>query len=109
MFGSEEPNTEETTIVPEMKTNENYQKSVSVKNQLEIWEKLLEVRIKSQKLLLTANSLPLPQSFEKLSDSSEFDRAVEQTFANIETLLTNLQEFQHVGSRLVDQFHFFAM
>jgi protein AATF/BFR2 len=93
----DEDNAEAPAILPaQPASNETYQKSVSVKNQLEIWEKLLEVRIKSHKLLLTANSLPLPDAHDRLTKSEEFANAAEKTFQGVEKLLTQLQSFQQL-------------
>lgn len=50
------------------KVDEEVEKGKAVKNQLALWDQLLEGRIKLQKGLVTANQLPQPQTF------SEFKR-----------------------------------
>lgn len=50
------------------KVDEEVEKGKAVKNQLALWDQLLEGRIKLQKALVTANQLPQPQTF------SEFKR-----------------------------------
>ncbi|KAM9357787.1 protein AATF [Symphorus nematophorus] len=45
------------------KVDEEVEKGKSVKNQLALWDQLLEGRIKLQKALVTANQLPQPQTF----------------------------------------------
>jgi len=68
-----------------------------VQSQLKIWEKLLEVRIKSQKMLITANSLPNFDDHLELtsSDNPEFSVKVEQACDGIHGLLDNLLELQN--------------
>lgn len=45
------------------KVNEEVEKGMAVKSQLALWDQLLEGRIKAQKVLVTANKLPQPQTF----------------------------------------------
>lgn len=45
------------------KANEEVEKGKAVKNQLALWDQVLEGRIKIQKALVTANQLPQPQTF----------------------------------------------
>ncbi|XP_075874439.1 protein AATF [Nelusetta ayraudi] len=45
------------------KVDEEVEKGKAVKNQLTLWDQLLEGRIKLQKALVTANQLPQPQTF----------------------------------------------
>ncbi|XP_070765421.1 protein AATF [Enoplosus armatus] len=45
------------------KVDEEVEKGKAVKNQLALWDQLLEGRIKIQKALMTANQLPQPQTF----------------------------------------------
>ncbi|XP_038572733.1 protein AATF [Micropterus salmoides] len=45
------------------KVDEEVEKGKAVKNQLALWDQLLEGRIKIQKALVTANQLPQPQTF----------------------------------------------
>ena len=76
--------------------NEEIKKGFCVQNQLKIWEKLLEVRIKSQKMLITANSLPSFDDHLELSslDDSTFSEKVEKTCDGVHRLLDNLLELQ---------------
>ncbi|NXG34804.1 AATF protein, partial [Dromaius novaehollandiae] len=57
---------------------EEVEKGKAVKNQLALWDQLLEGRIKMQKVLLTANRLPQPDTFPifKKEGGQEFDNAV---------------------------------
>lgn len=45
------------------KTDEEVEKGKAVKNQLALWDQLLESRIKTQKALVTVNQLPQPDTF----------------------------------------------
>lgn len=45
------------------KTDEEVEKGKAVKNQLALWDQLLESRIKIQKALVTVNQLPQPDTF----------------------------------------------
>ncbi|XP_037024485.1 protein Aatf [Bradysia coprophila] len=76
------------------KISKDVEKGVSVQNQLHIWEKLLEIRIHSQKMLLKANGLPQANSFQQLQSNTEFNEAVEKTSANVDKLLTKLCTLQ---------------
>lgn len=78
-------------------TSEEIQKGLCVQNQLKIWEKLLEVRIKAQKMLITANSLPDFDAYLALTEQdedSEFLEKYESACDNIYGLVDNLLELQ---------------
>ncbi|KFV17113.1 Protein AATF, partial [Tauraco erythrolophus] len=90
---------------------EEVEKGKAVKNQLALWDQLLEGRIKMQKALLTANRLPQPDTYPifKKEGGQEFDNAVENCFKALEALLevlVDLQDellYQYPGTRhLVD-------
>lgn len=87
---------ESNEIIRKVSVNEEIKKGVCVQNQLKIWEKLLEVRIKSQKMLITANSFPDHNAHLELSSSenSEFAEKIEKTCDGIHGLLDNLLELQ---------------
>lgn len=100
--GSENGNQKEAVLVNE--ANEDIQKGVCVQNQLKIWEKLLEVRIKAQKMLISANSLPNYDDFIDLSEidhESQFLEKCENACDNIYSLIDNLLELQ---STLVEKY-----
>lgn len=85
----------------QLQINKDVQKGVSIQNQLQIWEKLLEIRIHSQKMLLKANSLPQPNHFQQLASKSSFDEEASKTVKNVENLLTKMCNLQKA---LVNQF-----
>ena len=76
--------------------NEEIQKGKCVQNQLKIWEKLLETRIKFQKVLTTANSFPdFDAHLDLISlDDQRFAEAAENVSENIHKLLDNFFELQ---------------
>lgn len=83
-------------LLKDKSLDEEIQKGVCVQNQLKIWEKLLEVRIKSQKMLLTANALPDFDAHVELAslEDSTFSEKVERTCDGLHGLLDNLLELQ---------------
>ncbi|KFV10850.1 Protein AATF, partial [Pterocles gutturalis] len=58
---------------------EEVEKGKAVRNQLALWDQLLEGRIKMQKALMTANRLPQPDTYPtfRKEGGQEFDNAVE--------------------------------
>ncbi|KAL7029105.1 hypothetical protein ACKWTF_006101 [Chironomus riparius] len=92
-----------TKLVNKETTSNEVKKGICVQNQLKIWEKLLEVRIKSQKMLITANSFPDFDSFIELSEveGTEFADKIETACDGVYNLLDNLLELQ---TTLVDGF-----
>ncbi|KAF1523150.1 Protein AATF, partial [Eudyptula minor] len=58
---------------------EEVEKGKAVKNQLALWDQLLEGRIKMQKALVTVNRLPQPDTYPvfRKEGGQEFDNAVE--------------------------------
>uniref|UniRef100_A0A8C3CTF6 Apoptosis antagonizing transcription factor n=1 Tax=Cairina moschata TaxID=8855 RepID=A0A8C3CTF6_CAIMO len=90
---------------------EDVEKGKAVKNQLALWDQLLEGRIKMQKALVTVNRLPQPDTFPafRKEGGQEFDNAVESCCKAVEALLrvlVDLQDellYQYPGTRhLVD-------
>ncbi|NXF58589.1 AATF protein, partial [Ciccaba nigrolineata] len=58
---------------------EEVEKGIAVKNQLALWDQLLEGRIKMQKALVTVNRLPQPDAYPifRKEGGQEFDSAVQ--------------------------------
>ncbi|XP_074778806.1 protein AATF [Athene noctua] len=90
---------------------EEVEKGIAVKNQLALWDQLLEGRIKMQKALVTVNRLPQPDAYPifRKEGGQEFDSAVQKCCKALETLLkvlVDLQDellYQYPGTRhLVD-------
>ncbi|NXF07013.1 AATF protein, partial [Smithornis capensis] len=58
--------------------SEEVEKGKAVRNQLALWDQLMEGRIKMQKALVTANQLPQPDTYPRFRQEGgqEFDNAV---------------------------------
>lgn len=76
--GSDESEAEDEDIVEDEgavqtfsqdKADEEVEKGKAVKNQLALWDQVLEGRIRIQKALVTANQLPQPQTFPDFKNS----------------------------------------
>ncbi|XP_044735364.1 protein AATF [Chrysoperla carnea] len=76
--------------------NSQVQKGQCVKNQLRLWENLLEVRIKLQKCLITANRLPQTDTYTKIKEKSgeEFEKLAKETQSNVAKVLDGLLNLQ---------------
>ncbi|EDW63552.1 protein Aatf [Drosophila virilis] len=58
-------------IMPKTNQQAEVQKGLCVQNQLRIWERLLELRINTQKVTSKANQLPSPETLKALSENNE--------------------------------------
>ncbi|XP_072909541.1 protein AATF [Hemitrygon akajei] len=78
------------------KVAEEVEKGKAVKNQLALWDQLLEGRILLQKALVTANTLPQPDSMPsfKKEGGLEFAAAVKDSCKALKALLRSLVELQ---------------
>lgn len=72
------------------------ERGIAVRNQLNLWDNLLECRIQLQKALTAANKLPQYNIFEHFiaAGGSKFKAEVQQTKHTITTLLENLIALQ---------------
>ncbi|XP_063059444.1 protein AATF isoform X2 [Engraulis encrasicolus] len=78
------------------KVDEEVEKGKSVKNQLALWDQLLEGRIKMQKALASANQLPQPQTFPefKSKGGAQLSGAVKNSHKALKALQRSLLELQ---------------
>lgn len=78
------------------KVAEEVEKGKAVKNQIALWDQLLEGRIKLQKVLLTANQLPQPDTFPefKKRGGQEFASALKNNYKALKALLRSLVDLQ---------------
>ncbi|XP_071430991.1 protein AATF isoform X2 [Pithys albifrons albifrons] len=76
--------------------SEEVEKGKAVRNQLALWDQLMEGRIKMQKALVTANRLPQPDTYPRFREEGgqQFDNAVENCCKTLEALLKVLVELQ---------------
>lgn len=92
---STEESSQPVSILPKKQTENHHQKGVCVQNQLQIWEKLLEVRIHSQKMLIKSNSLPNYAKFHKMTeDNQDFSKLANETLSNVSDLLSKMRQLQ---------------
>ncbi|XP_038615669.1 protein AATF [Tachyglossus aculeatus] len=78
------------------KVTEEMEKGRAVKNQIALWDLLLEGRIKLQKALLTTNQLPQPDTFPIFKDKggSEFASILKNNHKALKALLRSLVDLQ---------------
>ncbi|KFO32185.1 Protein AATF [Fukomys damarensis] len=78
------------------KVSEEVEKGRAVKNQIALWDQLLEGRIKLQKALLTTNQLPQPDVFPVFKDKGgpEFVSALKNSHKALKALLRSLVDLQ---------------
>ncbi|XP_057572176.1 protein AATF isoform X2 [Hippopotamus amphibius kiboko] len=78
------------------KVSEEVEKGRAVKNQIALWDQLLEGRIKLQKALLTTNQLPQPDVFPIFKDKGgpEFASALKNSHKALKALLRSLVDLQ---------------
>ncbi|XP_067866081.1 protein AATF [Heterodontus francisci] len=86
------------TIMKFSKENvaEEVEKGQSVKNQIVLWDRILEGRIRLQKALVNANQLPQPDSLPtfKKEGGPEFATALKDSCKALKALLRSLVELQ---------------
>ncbi|XP_052050932.1 protein AATF isoform X2 [Apodemus sylvaticus] len=95
----EDRNSEDDGVVTafsSVKVSEEVEKGRAVKNQIALWDQLLEGRIKLQKALLTTNQLPQPDVFPVFKDKGgpEFASALKNSHKALKALLRSLVDLQ---------------
>lgn len=75
---------------------ESVQKGICVQNQLKIWERLLEMRIKMQSSLIISNSFPHADKFNLFCQDAKFQQATNKAINTVESTLKNLLEIQDI-------------
>uniref|UniRef100_G3SY43 Apoptosis antagonizing transcription factor n=1 Tax=Loxodonta africana TaxID=9785 RepID=G3SY43_LOXAF len=98
---AEDRNSEDDGVVMTfsgVKVSEEVEKGRAVKNQIALWDQLLEGRIKLQKALLTTNQLPQPDAFPIFKDQGgpEFASALKNSHKALKALLRSLVDLQEV-------------
>ncbi|XP_016040974.2 protein AATF [Erinaceus europaeus] len=96
---AEDKNSEDDGVVmtfSSVKVSEEVEKGRAVKNQIALWDQLLEGRIKLQKALLTTNQLPQPDVFPifKEKGGPEFASALKNSHKALKALLRSLVDLQ---------------
>ncbi|KAK7165244.1 hypothetical protein R3I94_003572 [Phoxinus phoxinus] len=97
-IGSEEGEEEGSALrtFSKEKVDEEVEKGKAVKNQLALWDLMLERRIKMQKALVTANQLPQPQTFPEFKSrgGAEYAEALKDSHKALKALQRSLLELQ---------------
>lgn len=88
--------TDSQKLLDDENRQESMQKGVCVQNQLKMWERLLEMRIKMQSSLITANSYPHPEKFNRFCQDKQFKESTDKVVKTIESTLENLLELQEI-------------
>ncbi|CAD1470192.1 unnamed protein product, partial [Heterotrigona itama] len=70
------------------------EKGTCVRNQLKLWENLLEVRIKLQKCLVTSNQMPQHDVYQNFKMNTEYTKTADETRNNLKMLLNNMLQLQ---------------
>lgn len=91
-------NTQQITLIREENHQDSINKGLAVQNQLKIWERLLEMRIKVQPCLIASNSLPPASSVcRKLaSQNDEFRQKSDQLAETVSQTMEQMLEFQEL-------------
>lgn len=94
----QEPVKESFEHMKKQNVSEEVKKGVSVRNQLLLWENLLETRIHLQRCMNTANKMPMPDCYEELrgNDNNEFVTENNITKVNLTNILDKLLHLQDV-------------
>ncbi|XP_016151389.1 protein AATF-like isoform X2 [Sinocyclocheilus grahami] len=96
--GTEEDEEEETALrtFSKEKVDEEVEKGKAVKNQLALWDLMLERRINIQKALVMANQLPQPQTFPEFKSrgGAEYAEALKNSHKALKALQRSLLELQ---------------
>lgn len=80
------------------KASGDIEKGTAIKNQLHIWDFLLECRMKFQKCLITSNQLPSSNNFKKFQQHGgpELENLLSQNQKSLNHLLDSLMDFQEI-------------
>lgn len=83
----EEPMKEDFKHVKKQNVSEEAKKGICVRNQLLVWEGLLEMRIHLQRCMNTANQMPMADTYDELKEDNEFTKESDATKANVTNVL----------------------
>ncbi|XP_026321013.1 protein AATF [Hyposmocoma kahamanoa] len=92
----DEPMKEEFEHVKKQNISEEVKKGTSVRNQLLLWEGLLEMRIHLQRCMNMANQLPLPDTYLELKENNDFTEECSAAKANVATVLDKFLNLQNM-------------
>ncbi|XP_075981420.1 apoptosis antagonizing transcription factor [Anticarsia gemmatalis] len=92
----DEPMKETFEHVKKQNISEEAKKGNAVRNQLLLWEGLLEMRIHLQRCMNTANQMPMPEVYNELKENESFQEDTNATKANIANVLDKLLTLQNL-------------
>ncbi|CAG4987052.1 unnamed protein product [Colias eurytheme] len=92
----DEPIKEQFEHVKKQDVSEEAKKGICVRNQLLIWEGLLEMRIHLQRCMNTANKMPMSDTYQELKVNSDFAEESSKTLNNVTTILDKFLTLQSV-------------
>ncbi|KAJ8717713.1 hypothetical protein PYW07_005643 [Mythimna separata] len=92
----DEPMKENFEHVKKQNLSEDAKKGICVRNQLLLWESLLEMRIHLQRCVNTANQMPMPETYNELKENEEFVEETNATKANVTNVLDKLLSLQNL-------------
>ncbi|KAJ2948587.1 hypothetical protein O0L34_g7841 [Tuta absoluta] len=92
----DEPMKEDFEHVKKQNLSEEAKKGACVRNQLLLWEGLLEMRIHLQRCVATANQMPMPDTHKELSQDNDFAEECNATKANIAAVLEKFLNLQNM-------------
>ncbi|CAG9795883.1 unnamed protein product [Diatraea saccharalis] len=92
----EQPLKEDFEHVKKQNVPEEAKKGKCVRNQLLLWEGLLEMRIHLQRCLNTANQMPMPDTHSEMKQNSEFLNECNATKVNITKTLDKFLSIQNI-------------
>ncbi|XP_049876605.1 protein AATF [Pectinophora gossypiella] len=92
----DEPMKESFEHVKKQNVSEEAKKGACVRNQLLIWEGLLEMRIHLQRCMNTANQMPMPDTYKELKQSNQFTEECNTAKTNIASVLDKFLTLQNV-------------
>ncbi|KAI8420325.1 hypothetical protein MSG28_008852 [Choristoneura fumiferana] len=92
----EEPVAENFEHMKKQNVSEEAKKGACVRNQLLVWEGLLEMRIHLQRCMNTANQMPLPETHKDMAQTNEFTDACTATTANVASVLDKFLNLQNM-------------
>ncbi|KAL4720420.1 hypothetical protein ACJJTC_009571, partial [Scirpophaga incertulas] len=96
MSQMEEPLEENFEHLKKQNISEDSKKGLCVRNQLLVWESLLEMRIHLQRCMTTANQMPLPDTHKSLQQNKTFFEECDTTKSNISNLLEKFLALQNI-------------
>ncbi|XP_055688218.1 protein Aatf [Lutzomyia longipalpis] len=89
-------NTQNIKLISQ-KPTETISKGLCVKNQLKMWENLLQIRIRAQSLMTLSNRLPFPENFQEFKETSEdFSSLASEVQQNVTSVVNQLIDAQNI-------------